>query len=85
MAQQFRKRSIVVEAMQWTGENVQELQEWAGVGGILGPTEAKPLRLYVAANDAWLDLEVGEWIIEDPKGFYPCKVDIFEATYEQVE
>ena len=45
---------------------------------------ARPARLYVAANDAWLDIEVGEWIIRDSLGFYPCKPDIFAATYEAV-
>lgn len=29
---------------------------------------------------------VGDWIIKGVKGeLYPCKPDIFEATYEQVE
>jgi hypothetical protein len=29
---------------------------------------------------------VGDWIIKGVKGeFYPCKPDIFEATYEAVE
>lgn len=28
---------------------------------------------------------VGDWIIKGIKGeFYPCKADIFEATYEEV-
>ena len=29
----------------------------------------------------------GDWIIPEPdnRGFYPCKPDIFEATYEKVE
>jgi hypothetical protein len=28
---------------------------------------------------------VGDWIIKGVKGeFYPCKPDIFEATYESV-
>jgi hypothetical protein len=30
--------------------------------------------------------DVGDWIIKGVKGeFYPCKPDIFEATYEKVE
>ena len=32
----------------------------------------------------WADL--GDWIIRGVQGeFYPCKPDIFEATYEEVE
>ena len=30
--------------------------------------------------------QVGDWIIKGVKGeFYPCKPDIFEATYEAAE
>ena len=81
-ALKYRKRPVVVEAMQWTGNNVDALQDWAGVTTVLGPTLAKPLRLFVAANQAWLDLEVGEWVIRDSLGFYPCKAEIFAKTYE---
>jgi hypothetical protein len=80
----FRKKPVVIEAMQWTGDNIQELWDWSTAEFVYGPTESNPLRLYVAANDAWLDLEVGEWIIKDVRGSYPCKPDIFKATYEPV-
>ncbi len=80
----YRKRPIVIEAMQWTGDNLEGLWAWAGADVIYGPTEFNPLRLYVAANDAWLNLEVGEWILRDSLGFYPCKAEIFAATYEPV-
>lgn len=81
----FRKRPVVIEAKQWTGGNINELWEWAGADNIYGPTEANPLRLYVAANNAWLDLVPGEWILRDRLGFYPCKADVFAETYEVVE
>jgi len=30
--------------------------------------------------------DLGDWIIKGVKGeFYPCKPDIFEATYEEVK
>lgn len=89
----YRKRPITVEAKQWTGDNLEELWDWIGADGLYGPLPigdplrpfGQPARLYVAANDAWLDLEIGEWIIRDSKGFYPCKHDIFEVTYEPVK
>jgi hypothetical protein len=43
--------------------------------------EFTPAKLYVAANDAWLDLEIGEWILKDKLGFYPCKDSVFVETY----
>ena len=33
-----------------------------------------------------MEAQVGDWIIQGVKGeIYPCKPDIFEATYEPVE
>ncbi len=37
------------------------------------------------ARGDWLPLAVGDWVIRDVHGeFYPCKPDIFEATYDLV-
>lgn len=89
MARSFTKRPVTIEAMQWTGNNVQDLWEWVGADNLYGPLpvgdplspDGSPARLYVAANDAWLDLDVGEWIIRDRLGFYPCKAEMFRASY----
>jgi hypothetical protein len=78
-----------ITAMQWTGGNIQDLWDWITAEFLYGPIPAEPIireharpaRLYVAANDAWLDLEVGEWIIQDALGFYPCKDSVFTAKY----
>lgn len=36
--------------------------------------------------EGWQEVSFGDWIIKGIKGeFYPCKPDIFEATYEKVE
>ena len=37
--------------------------------------------LYVAANDAWLQIEDGEWVAKDDHGFYPIKDDVFARKY----
>lgn len=44
-------------------------------------------RPHVHTNkDQMVNLEVGDWIIPEPDGkhYYPCKPDIFEATYDKV-
>jgi hypothetical protein len=84
IAKLYRSKPVVtvIEAMQWTGNNIDDLWNWAGVNRVYGPTEVNPLRLFVAANNVWLDLEVGEWIIKDDLGFYPCKDKMFTAKYE---
>lgn len=87
----YVKQPVVIEAMQWTGDNIQELWDWVGAGNLYGPVPeehdgemtraATPAKLWVAANGAWLDLEIGEWIIRDKLGFYPCKDSVFAENY----
>lgn len=40
--------------------------------------------LWVEANLTWVPLPVGQWVLKDSAGFYPCKRDIFAQTYEPV-
>ena len=35
----------------------------------------------MAANDAWLQIEDGEWVAKDDHGFYPIKDDVFARKY----
>lgn len=41
-------------------------------------------KLWVAANDAWVNIEINEWILKDENGSYPCKPDTFERTYTEI-
>ena len=90
---EYRKKPIVIKAAQWTGDNILDLWEWVGAGSLMGPLpvgdalepEGRAAHLFVAANNSWLPLEVGEWIIQDSLGFYPCKAEMFATTYERVE
>ena len=82
----YVKRPIVVEACQWTGTNEAELLAWgADVHGsthpLIKPVPEGSLMLWVEANQRWLPLELGEWVIRDRHGFYPCKADVFADTY----
>jgi len=77
-AQKFRKKPVVIEAIQLTLFNLEAVEEFVGGdlanirGGIVIATLEGPMR----AN-------LGDWIIKGVAGeFYPCKPDIFEATYE---
>jgi len=38
--------------------------------------------LWVAANESYLPLVDGEWVIHDSVGFYPCQEAVFAATYD---
>lgn len=49
------------------------------------PAEADLTMWDGVAHDSWLPLTPGDWVIRGVKGeFYPCKADIFDATYELV-
>jgi len=77
----YRKKPVVIEAVQWTGSNLQDV---AAIGGgseygqdFLGDD------LTIKTLEGEMRASPGDWIIRGVKGeLYPCKPDIFEATYE---
>lgn len=87
----YRKRPVEIEALQWTGDNAKELQDWTEGAFYPISYENRPANpnanagLFIAANCMHLHIETGEWVLKDQKGFYPCKPDIFAKTYEDVE
>ena len=80
----FQKKPVRVHALQWTGDNYDELNEWGAQVVAPSVSITNDLRLYVDANFAFLDVKIGEWIIQDASGFYPCPPERFAETYEQV-
>ena len=80
----FRKRPVVVEAAQLVDDlrNHTEAAAWIeGSGGHAEIPFAEPC-LYIETLEGRMRADIGDWIIKGVKGeFYPCKPDIFEATY----
>lgn len=75
----YRKKPVVIEAVQWTGTNNQELVSFMGVVGFEG---GKPT---INTLEGRLSASIGDYIIKGVKGeFYPCKPDIFEQTYDLI-
>jgi hypothetical protein len=80
----FRKKPVVIEAVQWTGDNLME---------VFALTNAQELGedfisddLTIPTLEGEMTARKGDYIIKGIKGeIYPCKPDIFEATYELVE
>lgn len=93
----FRKKPVVIEAIQFTGGNGFQIEQWSKseTGGrvviespVLEPSEDNPSGHYlqIATLEGVMIGIVGDYIIKGVKGeFYPCKPDIFAATYEPVE
>lgn len=92
----FRKKPVVIDAVQWTGDNVEEIRNFTNgkikyeehIGGSADGNGYPQMyaRLTIPTLEGDHLALIGDWIIKGIKGeFYPCKKDIFEATYEQVK
>ena len=78
----YRKKPVVIEAIQWNGRNEALIAEF--VGGFLRMDDTDIL--YIPTLEGEMAASVGDFIIRGVNGeFYPCKPDIFEKTYEAVE
>ena len=92
----YRKKPVVIEAVEWTGGNSLEVFEF--LGGFEGQEATGVGECFYFDNDKvegglvikTLEGEhkasVGDMIIKGIAGeFYPCKPEIFAATYELTE
>ena len=78
----------MIEAVQWDGTEAgaARIQEWIGDGADAQRLEFGGGVLDVVTLEGCLSASPGDWIIRGVKGeVYPCKPDIFEATYEPVD
>ena len=81
----YRKKPVEIEAMQLNTHNVHEVAEWCGadLGHTFGSTD--PDALDIRTLEGTMAAYIGDYIIRGVQGeFYPCKPDIFAATYEEV-
>lgn len=77
----FRKKPVVIEAVQFTGDNNEEIREFVGQSGFVDRASLWK----IATLEGAMTASFGDWIIKGVNGeFYPCKPDIFEKTYEAV-
>ena len=77
----FRKKPVVIEAIQWfkMGDHPRVLPLHPANPGFEGYGRIETLEGEHVVTP-------GDWIIQGVAGeFYPCKSDIFEATYERVD
>lgn len=83
----YRRKLIEVEAVQWTGDNLDALlamlpREQAGAIEQRAGIEY----LIVHTSSGTVNAFVGDFIVLDAKGVpYPVRADIFAETYEAAE
>lgn len=83
----FRKKPVVIEAAQWNPRaSCEDLPEWFWDYFSLHPEiNAQDESITIHTLEGAMKCSPGDWIIKGIKGeIYPCKPDIFEATYETV-
>lgn len=90
----FKKKPVVIDAVQWSGNNLHEIMAFTDVNFATQPSNWKWEEyedlvcregLKIFTLEGAMLASVGDWIIKGVNGeFYPCKPDIFEKTYEPV-
>lgn len=83
----YRKKPVVIEAVQWTGENIVEIGAFCKAGMAYNQSflDDSISELSIHTLEGKMKANKGDWIIKGLSGeFYPCKPDIFEKTYEAV-
>lgn len=89
----YMKKPVVIDAILWSGGATDCLEEFIGLHGWtradardMGFEDPEQIIIYNKAEKQWLYLPVGHYVIRGIQGeYYPCKPDIFEATYECIE
>lgn len=82
--QKYRKKPIVIEAVRFE-KPYWKVTEFCPTLMLMKGGNGKLVRFAVIPTlEGDMHAELGDWIIKGVQGeFYPCKPDIFEATYEK--
>ena len=83
----WRKKPVVIEAVQFTGQNEPAVTDFLGGPYATGHSWKlhTPYGGFITTLEGDMEFSPGDWIIKGVKGeFYPCKPDVFAATYEPV-
>lgn len=90
----YRKKPVIIEAVQYNGINVQEIENFVGKklqiefetdASHQATNSAQVYSIIIPTLEGDMKATPNDYIIKDVKGeFYPCKPDIFEQTYEAI-
>jgi len=81
----YRKKPVVIEALKYDGENFGEIMRFASSSAREFGEEIFGDGITIKTLEGEMTASKGDYIIKGVQGeFYPCKPDIFEQTYEEV-
>ena len=79
----YVKKPIPVEAIQWTGDNFDDIHDFI-IGQPIVITTFN--ELVISTLEGEMKAPIGSWIIRGPLGeYYPCRKDVFQKTYDPIE
>jgi len=81
----FRKKPVVIDAFQYQEQDFCFFPKWANDAGCFVKyyKDNELEKLCIKTLEGEMLVNIGDWIIKGVKGeLYPCKPDIFEATYD---
>lgn len=83
-AKRYRKKPAEIEAMRVEDGAVSTVTKWCG-GRVL-KDGSRHVGILIDTLEGTMRAELGDYAIKGVQGeFYPCKPDIFEQTYEEIE
>ena len=88
MIAKYRKKPVVIEAVQYTGDNISEIFEWMNTVNAcvayIDPDEDNSLVIITLEGE--MQCRPGWYVLRGVRNeFYPCDPEIFIETYEKVD
>lgn len=85
MMHKYTKKPVEIEALQWTGDNRDEVWKFCSMAYFNTDVATGDLSLMIQTLEGSMQASIGDYIIKGVKDeFYPCKPDIFDMTYDKV-
>jgi hypothetical protein len=90
MIKKYVKKPVVIEAVKWDGNNLDEILTWCDGDATYEPMSSGGNVIVIQTLESNSEVKtrhaatVNDYIIKGIKGeFYPCKPDIFTETYTE--
>lgn len=87
MVKRYKTKPCVIEAIQWTGDNVEEIKEYIGKSFLGDPIigSSHNHSILILTLEGIMCASENDYIIKGLGGeFYPCKPDVFEKKYKLI-
>lgn len=99
MIKKFKKKPVIIEAIQYNNLNRKEIEAFIGKKlpqeletetAYLAGKGSPKFSIIIETKEGNMKAMPNDWIIKEPfptgdRDFYPCKPDIFEMTYDELD